>query len=588
MFKVGDKVVRNPEFLTRGTGSWTKDRVYTVIGTRPERVGTAMNTQIADDNGYTTWWDNTRFTLYVEPAAEGIKRLRVIEGLGVLRAGTVVSVRDESETSYLLNEHPGKRYRKTRFEELASTEVRAITEKPAPVKADYKKGEAVYIVGQPKAGILGGYYERTLSFTNGYLEQQARKRVDLAISEKLKLFIVGNQFPYNYDGVPYFMVSNEPEGEFFIAVTPDMILPYPEAKALKRGDKVKPATNGEITIERHGGEGSQYFMKSLTDKVVMRVVTIDDKRIVLANEAHSWIYALEDLAFADGSPILGGAPFGKAKEQEPLPDIVKALQYEGAPSGTSGYSILFKGATKWKPYLNMVCYGSMSSSFTGAVERVGITTHHMRSGHYKLKPGNEEHALRWYDYLINRSPWADCFLKTAEIPDAATGMKVGFEMNPEKSVSQIITAAIAARDAWEFQGRLKTFSHFIDEGFHEHTAYIMAWVLNEGDGKFVLSSMSDSHTNMSGETNAEEFFKFFKGGYHLDVVLKKEKPLTHASSKNGYVVSRGLASEKGERLNTFIKNNLKVTTTGTGFHAVTHVTLEAANELAAIIDKEIQ
>lgn len=591
MFKVGDKVVRKVAELSSGSGSWTRNKVYTVIGVRPERVLASMNTQIADDRGYTAWWDNRRFDLYVEPVVEGVKRLRVIEGLGVLRVGTIVSVRNESATSYLLEEHPGKRYRKNRFEELeranASTEVRAITPKEEPVKADYKAGEAVYIVSQPKDGVLGDYYKSTVVNPS----ETAGQRATRLAKDKEKLFIVGSSFPYKAHGNSYFMLSDEPNGAYVLAATPEMIRPYPVARELKVGDRVIA-----VDIERAYHEQNPWGHVNLNitkaePMEVLSFVTHSTGVPGFRAERHKgyWIgnYPIDAFTFEDGSPIKGGAPFGKEKEREPLPDIIKALKFEGNPSGTCGYSILFKDATKWTPYLNVGCYGSMNSLFVKATERLGITVHHLQRGNYKLKPGNEEHALRWYDYLMFRSPWADCFIKSDDIPDAATAMKVGFEINTNKSISQVLGAVIAARDAWEHQSRLKVFSHFVDEGFTEHTAYIMAFVLNEADGKFTISAMSDSHTNMSGALEAEGYFKFFREGYHLPNILKE--PALNSGPCGGYLVSGAIAKWDSNLPNTlykFVLENVKKELVGEGFYQKAYVTLEAANELAAIIDKE--
>jgi hypothetical protein len=91
---------------------------------------------------------------------------------------------------------------------------------------------------------------------------------------------------------------------------------------------------------------------------------------------------------------------------------------------------------------------------------------------------------------------------------------------------------------------------------------------------------------MSGNTAAKDVFKFFREGYHVKSVLE-EKVLSSGPCSR-YIVSQGIGPwTSGDTLYNFIHKNVKAEIVGTGWDQKLFVSLEAANELAAIIEKEI-
>lgn len=494
-------------------GMIKKDQIVTVDQVHPHKESYQFKGII--NRGY--WYEGGFFELVhkaAEPEANAPVRLRVLEGIGVLRKGSIVTVKKEHATTFLLEEHPGKLYKKERFERIAVA--------------------------------VNGVKAQAEAITN-----------------------------------------------------------VPAPRPLKVGDKVV-AVSTEVSFKKHGT--AMQMTQAVAGKLVMKVANIGERNpshvqmeIDPVNLPWGFNWDISDLVFADGSPIGGGAPvksLSKApnKPVEPpkkkeLPDIYKELD-KASGGSLNDWIVLFKGKEEYTKFFNAPCFAQFNN-MNGAIERLVISLKNARVC-YKVASNNQEIFEQYVDYIYNRSPWADCFINKKDIKQV---LDEGYELNPEFGISRLVGAAIAIRDGYEYQNRLVVFKHFVEEGFSESVAHLLAFCLNFDGDSFNVSSMTNSHTIFDGGQVAEELFKFYREGYHLDVALK-EKPIKEGKNGN-YLVSKAIASwcgkgayaadgEDGKSLKQFILKNVDKTVIGGGFNRKECVSLEAANKLAAIIQQKME
>lgn len=152
--------------------------------------------------------------------------------------------------------------------------------------------------------------------------------------------------------------------------------------------------------------------------------------------------------------------------------------------------------------INAPCYAHMNHSPIGksvAEFVVDVGSHHFHHG-------NKELYEQFLHYMFNDSVWKDCFI-TKDVKQALTK---GVYFNTKLSNSKVICAATAMRNGSEFANRLPTFKKIIDLGFKPTTAHIIAAVTLD----CVFNGASGGHDVFYNNQTADDFFKFFKEGFH--------------------------------------------------------------------------
>jgi len=108
-----------------------------------------------------------------------------------------------------------------------------------------------------------------------------------------------------------------------------------------------------------------------------------------------------------------------------------------------------------------------------------------------------EHSVRFYDWLFNRSPFADVFMyKSAknQFKQNWTACRTNVPGNMLQS------ALITSRNTWEYPDKIATWVRLVDAGINENFAYFLTHFLsnNSGSDDFGVVSVFSDHTAVGG------------------------------------------------------------------------------------------
>lgn len=177
--------------------------------------------------------------------------------------------------------------------------------------------------------------------------------------------------------------------------------------------------------------------------------------------------------------------------------------------------------------------------------------------------------LEFVDYMLNRSPWANCFLTK----DVQKALKEGVYGNVDVGVSRLSCSAIALRQGSEFPHKLNTFIFLKNKGFSENLSWFMAQGVHKAD-EWRKSGIEGWHDTFESVMNLDDVVQFFNTGWHTEEGLPLRK------SKSHYSIFKSIGSSyDGPQLKTFF-NNLKTTVIGTGWDEKRAITEENVLELA--------
>jgi hypothetical protein len=589
MFKIGDVVALKREFA-HNYGAVHPGRDYTVLKVSPNG-----RFQVDNGNDFADYIPE-RFSL-VRPAivpAEGVIKLRVIEAYrpARLRLGDIVTVAKEHATTYLLVEHPGKLFKKVRFEVVQQAVPAPVPNIPARrVKiGDKIKVANVYRATGPhggdRKGNPWGYTDKLLSL-NQVVTVMSAEPADYGGYKGTKIRV--DKVGYNYYSYPLDAFVFEDGSLIVGGFVPAAKAPRPVGENVKAGEKVVIVSIPEVFADKY------HQRHKVKDSCIGKVFEIKydyttahkDGRYAYVSgmAAHAGqdtiAFPIKCLVYADeGSAITNAKPVPPPKKV--LPNIFDEIAK--APTGSlCQYIYLKKGADEYIEDFSAPCYASLGRT-GGPVERLVIG---MAKPYARLPERSHEAYNRWLEYVVEQSPFRSAFItKTAD------EAKKGLEMDCSKSVDEIICSATAMRDGYEHNERLIPFTHFLDEGYSGHTAYLLAFMLNYNAGKWSVSGMSDGHSNMAGVQNMAEIIKFFKQGYHRPE-LKTKKPFNVGGGAYGYWVSDCITKNyhgnavKGECMRDFLIRASEAKVVGVGWNQAVTITEDNVKKLADTLEQLI-
>lgn len=157
---------------------------------------------------------------------------------------------------------------------------------------------------------------------------------------------------------------------------------------------------------------------------------------------------------------------------------------------------------KFKQYVDRICHASIASN--GIV----ISRHWEPIVHkYEVMSDEcKERYKRWFDYVINRSPWKHVFLTK----DFDTALKSHVEIDVDAINYQVMGGITALRMGHEFPDIVKAYCQFLDDGFNEHDAFAMSGFL---DNVYSLKFMTEGHTVFKNNHCIKGMFSFMHNGY---------------------------------------------------------------------------
>lgn len=178
------------------------------------------------------------------------------------------------------------------------------------------------------------------------------------------------------------------------------------------------------------------------------------------------------------------------------------FKLSGNPRVTANYGWLYEDGT-FVPSQTVICHAGLRQieDFVGLI---GVVSQVMgASGH------NESHNRRdwlgvelcekYYDWLLNRSPLADCYYTK----DATRALKDNFIItNVDQPGNAVMAACISHRYLWEESKVVKVWGDLVSEGVDERGAFVLAHCISapydaeeEGLGRRVSITATSRNTN---------------------------------------------------------------------------------------------
>lgn len=122
---------------------------------------------------------------------------------------------------------------------------------------------------------------------------------------------------------------------------------------------------------------------------------------------------------------------------------------------------------------------------------VAIITKINREKDFEFGIEQSPHTVKFYDWLFNRSPFAQCFMYKS----ASAQFERVFTPLTTKVPSNLLQAAlITSRNTWEYKQHIELWTNLVDRGVNENLAYFVAHFLSGNGDELTTSSITGEHT----------------------------------------------------------------------------------------------
>lgn len=351
---------------------------------------------------------------------------------------------------------------------------------------------------------------------------------------------------------------------------PAVVKEHPVLKAedFKAGDKAiivrkveRDGLRWNPEMDKMLNDGKKYVVKSITATGKIRLDT-------------GWLYLPDSLAIAEKK---------KPAPKKPKKPKLKSLRMElrnkitaKNPGGICSFAMQTKDG-KQKFQMSGPCHAALSY----LVDKEDEVTHLVYGLSHETKYLYPKDHKKAYDtflkYMLNESPWAKCFL-TKRVD---TAHRYEVEMDVSQSRHHIAGACIALRQGSEYgSSMLPIFNLIKKKGYSGHTAFIMGAMFMPSGAEYSRKGMGGGHSALYGYMNADDLFKFFREGYHINT---DGEPFSKHHGE--YQVFRHIAREGVEMISTWLDKNVKMEKIGEGFQARTAITKESLFAVADKIEK---
>lgn len=171
-------------------------------------------------------------------------------------------------------------------------------------------------------------------------------------------------------------------------------------------------------------------------------------------------------------------------------------------SGVSQW--LYRTASGWKQFVGAACHANIRGS--------GLIHEHYEgiAGVYnKMTDEAKAEYRRWFDYLVNRSPWKDVYI-TKDFDDAlANHVSINVQMS-----SPVVMGAITILRTGHEYPRIRTlFCKLVDEGVPEFAAMAAQAFMGYTVGQFTTGGLHTNHTIFDSYMHPEKVLSFMLNGY---------------------------------------------------------------------------
>jgi len=159
------------------------------------------------------------------------------------------------------------------------------------------------------------------------------------------------------------------------------------------------------------------------------------------------------------------------------------------------------------------CHGAFSTSNLSRFVPSGNTIEYLLSSVQHLLAGKAD-VIKYFDWLANRSPWADVFVTK----DPEDIIKNGWVVDPKFPANFVTSALIATRFVTEsytdvIYKRFKVYKDILAMGFKEQEAFLFSYYFNRSkDGKsfpVTFTPVSSGHTVIGLDNATESYCRNF-------------------------------------------------------------------------------
>lgn len=348
----------------------------------------------------------------------------------------------------------------------------------------------------------------------------------------------------------------------------------PAKKAAKKkapkGKEVRPLKEGDEIIIMCLDKRSSNYMKEYVGKtysVHSVKQNTHGEQIVYPRGADGYYWLISSVQRVDGYPHLADqgaiikAKKAKVKKPKKLKDFsLRVALHNKQPSDNNptcyfGFKLV---DNSFAFYANAPCHAGLG--YTAGPKVVKELAYGIRKecGNHKKKLSDD--YKNYVKYIIQESPWADCFLTQ----NVVVALRYDLLMNVTKHRHQIAAACIALREGTELRGRLPLFNEVLKKGFSGHVAYIMAALFCRDGGKKLNSSViNGAHMVLNNSMGYDDMMKFFANGYDVKKVPVDQPYSTHHGA---YVVGGAISHNGKDSMQNKI-HNLVGKKEGEGFYA---------------------
>lgn len=191
---------------------------------------------------------------------------------------------------------------------------------------------------------------------------------------------------------------------------------------------------------------------------------------------------------------------------EELIQLAKEKIKKATDKGDNGCAIVV--VNEKSPVERGPCHGFIRNHDM-ATEAKAIVSRIKRHGsqYGPRQDGLGEAAVRYYDWLFNRSPWAFCYVSK----DAQLAMEEECSVLRVDVPANILQGAlISSRNTWEFPGNIALWDELVHKhGVDEHIAFLSCYFVSTSDNQVTPSPIHRDHTAVSTRNIDKEGVKAF-------------------------------------------------------------------------------
>ena len=342
---------------------------------------------------------------------------------------------------------------------------------------------------------------------------------------------------------------------------------YPGYYAKRRFAPVGGVAAPKPVVEKPLAAGDNVYVTSGDSDMVNDGIA---RPIYMIN--HNGAYFLDEGVYVPLKHLVRATAANKPPPKPPYAGDLRVDLRAKAGNGSAicKYAFVVDGV-RAKFELTPPCYASLGRT-GGPISQLVVDTSYHKGRHAKF-------SLVYLDWLLNKSPWAVCFL-TKDPQDA---LDKGVALDCNRHIGELVGAATALREATEFEQRNATFQWAIDNGFDGNVAYLLGCSYFLEGKKFTHSPATGGHQAITTAIRHDDLMSFFANGYKKT----EEKP---ANKKcGGYKVHVWIGKTDGVSTYwDFVLKNDKHTIRGAGWQAEKSVTEENVKAFGLLLKEQIE